>query len=243
MADLGEKEPPDKGERDIDINQSGIAYTSTTLHPEEATSQEDKCESHKPAADFQMGKMNLDKLDIPITLEKGQENSPDSLATPLYVDARTSTTENPPQTEEKITKNSENMESNHKIKHNIKQILTGVLADVEGSVHSFISNVVSDEVIILKEGNNPQLPSSSEVEQTVDKAVTVGEYIVAEGGTLIAGKSTEYSPNFADGNNTTVIEIAKQQLTPKELVIIVDPIENKFKTPNTVSEPTSNPPE
>ncbi|KAG5881772.1 hypothetical protein JTB14_021142 [Gonioctena quinquepunctata] len=120
--------------------------------------------------------MNLDKLDIPITSEKSQEmdkNSPDSPATPLYADARTS--------------------------------------------------------------NNPKLPSPSEVEQTVDKGVTVEEPNVAK-----VGKSTEYSPDFAEDNNTTVIETTKQkQLTPNELAKIAGPIENKFQTPEPVSEASS----
>ncbi|KAG5881892.1 hypothetical protein JTB14_008705 [Gonioctena quinquepunctata] len=181
---------------------------------------------------------------MPTTFEKCQEsdkNSPDSPATPLHVDARTSTTENSPQTEGKISENPENRESNHEIKHNIMQNQTCTLSDMEGSVHSFISNLETDEVIILEEGNNPKLPSPCEVEQTVHKGVTVEEYIVAEEGTLIAGKSTEYSPNFAESNNTTVIEIAKQQLTSKELVIVVDPMDNTFKTPEPVPVPTPNP--
>ncbi|KAG5862877.1 hypothetical protein JTB14_031874 [Gonioctena quinquepunctata] len=67
----------------------------------------------------------------------------------MYDDARTSTTENSPQIEEKIIENPENMELNHEIKLNIKQSQTLGPSDKEGSVHPFISN--------LEEGNNPKL--------------------------------------------------------------------------------------
>ncbi|KAG5887896.1 hypothetical protein JTB14_018948 [Gonioctena quinquepunctata] len=201
----------------VDRSQSNRLEDRELLQPTEVSEKQNSKYEWSTGVpkvpNFQIGNLHVKiRNDANISPEEEQER-PSSPPTPFH-DARTSTTENSPQNMQENT-NLPNLEQNAEIPKELRNMpqtkdIFNNPSDHEGSIHSFVGNLESEEVLTFPHQLNDQhssLLSPSEVQQTVGEGGSVIEFEVDNNGKLrIANPAKEISLETLEKLNETIIE-------------------------------------
>ncbi|KAG5891148.1 hypothetical protein JTB14_005483 [Gonioctena quinquepunctata] len=186
------------------------------LPTQEGANQNTKCEPSISAPNlpnFQIGNLHVNILNKAYDSPKEDQERPGSPFTP-FLDARTSTSENSPQNKEgniNLSNLKDNVETSRESKYMPKnKDIFRTPSDQEGSVHSYVGNLESEDVITFPHqliDQNSSLLSPSEVQQTVDEGGSVIEFEIQKDGKLIVPEAVkEAILNISANLNETIRE-------------------------------------